>query len=549
MARAADPTTQRVLENFYDSEKLKSQRDQLSVMDLEERVQRIFFEASPLMDSFTELCAWIDDLGLDVYRFELSRILYPLFVHILLDARARGAEGGPLGEGRKEGSPARESSQAPREGSLAEGDDTAARQDERDARQQGQIGRYAQFLDLHRPRFTSFLGRPCRARTAEIDAVAKAALSGTLDTDPYLSALRGVRPSLVLNEEALELLRTHLVERRALDLLNLLTSRLHLAGDAGSPPMRLEDVDPEGEDRPLGSEQQEDAVALEAVNRGRLTLGLLEGNLEDRLKQRQRLERQQEEAAREAAEKVRKAAAAAAEGGAAAEGAAAAVLEDAAKKAEGAAPAAPSRVAPPPSKKSKVEGGRGRGRGDDELPERMRPEIPLPEVDPDWEGSVVDEMKARVMPSRDDLPSCCFMTFVNTNHGLTCADINPDASQLAAGFDDSTVRLVDLAKGRGPRQRRIEAIEGSSGIRGRDVEATSILRGHTGSVHSVSLSPDGSSLLSAGADGTVRLYSTELRANLAAYRGPSVPVWDVAYAPVGTYFASAHADRTVRVYK
>ena len=46
----------------------------------------------------------------------------------------------------------------------------------------------------------------------------------------------------------------------------------------------------------------------------------------------------------------------------------------------------------------------------------------------------------------------------------------------------------------------------------------------------------------------MRLWSTELGANLAAFRGHLFPVWDCAAGPGGQYLASASADRTARVW-
>ena len=47
---------------------------------------------------------------------------------------------------------------------------------------------------------------------------------------------------------------------------------------------------------------------------------------------------------------------------------------------------------------------------------------------------------------------------------------------------------------------------------------STFLRGHSGSVFGLDFMPDQRVLLSASADGTVRLWSTELAANLAVYR-------------------------------
>lgn len=57
------------------------------------------------------------------------------------------------------------------------------------------------------------------------------------------------------------------------------------------------------------------------------------------------------------------------------------------------------------------------------------------------------------------------------------------------------------------------------GKRDRDSSTgASIFRGHSRPVYAVSFSQDGQLLLSASGDGTVRLWSTELSANLVAYR-------------------------------
>ena len=46
----------------------------------------------------------------------------------------------------------------------------------------------------------------------------------------------------------------------------------------------------------------------------------------------------------------------------------------------------------------------------------------------------------------------------------------------------------------------------------------------------------------------VRLWSTELGANLMAWRGHMLPVWDVAACPSGYLLASTSADRTAHLW-
>lgn len=168
--------------------------------------------------------------------------------------------------------------------------------------------------------------------------------------------------------------------------------------------------------------------------------------------------------------------------------------------------------------------------------------------------------------------------------GLCCAKIcPPDGRQVAVGCDDAAVRIWNL-------------IEGEK----RGKEPSQVLLGHKNGfpVFDVSWNRDGRSLLSAGGDGSVRLWDTRTvgyfgdnatvkssgssrksqsgpsssiipniddmnvpglkkedseyvsGAALAVYRGhaPSTPVWSVAFAPCGYYFASAGADATVRLW-
>jgi WD40 repeat protein len=77
---------------------------------------------------------------------------------------------------------------------------------------------------------------------------------------------------------------------------------------------------------------------------------------------------------------------------------------------------------------------------------------------------------------------------------------------------------------------------------------SSVLLGHTGDVHGVAFHPHMPLLASAGADKTVRLWSTRTRRLLGTLRGHDSIVSGVAFSPDGRTIASAGWDSTVRLW-
>ncbi|KAH7640217.1 transcription initiation factor tfiid subunit 5-like protein [Dermatophagoides farinae] len=75
-----------------------------------------------------------------------------------------------------------------------------------------------------------------------------------------------------------------------------------------------------------------------------------------------------------------------------------------------------------------------------------------------------------------------------------------------------------------------------------------ILFGHSGPVYGLSFSPCRDMLLSCSEDTTIRLWSLLTWTNVVVFKGHCFPVWNVKFSPHGYYFASCSHDRTARLW-
>ncbi|CAI9180177.1 unnamed protein product [Rangifer tarandus platyrhynchus] len=146
--------------------------------------------------------------------------------------------------------------------------------------------------------------------------------------------------------------------------------------------------------------------------------------------------------------------------------------------------------------------------------------------------------------------------FYNTAQQLNTAEASPDRKLLAAGFDNSCIKLWSLTSKKfkpNPHQVDESRIDLTYDIPEDDDEDKAakelkVLQGHRGPVYGTRFLPDSSALLSCSEDTSIRYWDLESFTNTVLYQGHTYPVWDLDISPHNLFFASASRDRTAKLW-
>lgn len=125
-------------------------------------------------------------------------------------------------------------------------------------------------------------------------------------------------------------------------------------------------------------------------------------------------------------------------------------------------------------------------------------------------------------------------------HTVNSMAVSDDVHWLAVGSASSCVQLYDLEKL--PHAQSSESGGQPWETNFDEGDCVKNLWGHNGPVYSLSFSCDKRLLYSSGCDGTVRMWVTEMGANVMVWRSHMLPVWDVEACPRGHWIASGGAD-------
>ncbi|EMR08462.1 hypothetical protein PNEG_03290 [Pneumocystis murina B123] len=110
---------------------------------------------------------------------------------------------------------------------------------------------------------------------------------------------------------------------------------------------------------------------------------------------------------------------------------------------------------------------------------------------------------------------------------VDCVSFHPNSAYIATGSSDKTSRLWDVQKG----------------------SAVRVFTGHTGPINCVTISPDGKLLATAGDDGLINIYDIGLGKQLKSMKGHTrKSIYSLSFSKESSVLVSGGSDCTVRIW-
>ena len=184
------------------------------------------------------------------------------------------------------------------------------------------------------------------------------------------------------------------------------------------------------------------------------------------------------------------------------------------------------------------------------------PDRPRPVLQNEEALKALQESIKRVRDGPPSLITICLYAFHNTEQLLNTAEVSPDRRLLAAGFDNSCIKVWSPSSKKlnsEPREVNVSHIHLARDVPEEDEDDSAglemkVLRGHCGPVYGTRFLPDSSALLSCSEDTSIRYWDLGSFTNTVRYQGHAYPVWDLDISPHSLHFASGCHDRTARLW-
>ncbi len=133
---------------------------------------------------------------------------------------------------------------------------------------------------------------------------------------------------------------------------------------------------------------------------------------------------------------------------------------------------------------------------------------------------------------------------------INAVSITPDGRKAIAGGDDKTLYVWDLAS---PKIKdtgdRLKVEDDPPSFYGNNERSLEMLKGHTGTIKAISITPNGEQVVSGSSDGTLQVWNLATGKCMKVMEGHTDSVNAVSITPDGERAVSGSSDKTIRVWE